>query len=46
MTQRIQLARLAALADPQGHALAVTLDLPKPEPQIKPIRFFPRKTVT
>lgn len=44
MTERVKRARLAALADPEGRALAAALDLPKPEPTVKPIRFFPRKS--
>lgn len=43
---RIKQARMAALNDPEGRALAVALGLPKPEPSIKPISFFPRKKPT
>ena len=37
--ERVRSARQAALADPEGRALAGSLGLPSPEPKAQPIRF-------
>ncbi len=42
--ERVRSARLAALADPEGRALAGSLGLPRPEPKAQPIRFVRKAT--
>ncbi|MEF7614495.1 indolepyruvate oxidoreductase subunit beta family protein [Aquincola sp. MAHUQ-54] len=39
LTERVRSARQAALADPEGRALAGSLGLPRPEPKAQPIRI-------
>jgi indolepyruvate ferredoxin oxidoreductase, beta subunit len=43
LANSIKRAREAAMEDPAGRALALTLGLPLPEPKVQPIRFMPMK---
>lgn len=45
LAQRVAAAREAALADPEGRALAAALDMPAPPPRAVPVRIVRRPSI-